>query len=364
MQQKIKKWQLDAENRSYKNKYQKQFGAQPTFESFLIQSNNFSGRQLGIIYLTQYDSTFSINNAYLPLCEIGTVFKHEMDPTDNRKNWYNIKKQKNIEMIEFVKRTIQNNKIDIVVCYHSGRTLTKEALTFFNNLSIPIINESLDDERKFVSRKGPDGIYRGMKDVCKYFTLSLTTSKSALIKYAVEGGKAMYKPYAANPNVYKKLEVAKKYDVVFIGAKYGTRPIYIEYLKQNGIDVLAKGEGWKEGPASADEMIKLFNEARIVLGFAGVGINDDILILKGRDFEAPLTGSMYITQYHEELKEYFVLGSDIETYSSKEELLEKVQYYLQNEFEREKIAITGYEKCFANYTAKASYEKIFGYLGL
>jgi len=364
LQQKLKKWQLSTENKAYEKKYKKMFGSLPPFDSFLIQDNNFSGRKLKIIYLTQYDSTFSANNTFLPLCEIGDVFKHEMDPSDNRKNWYNIKKQKNQEMKIFVEKVISENKIDVIICYHSGRTLTKESLEFLASISIPFINESLDDERKFVSRKGPDGIYRGMKDICKYFTLSLTTSKSALIKYAVDGGRAMYKPYAANPNIYRKLGLEKKYDVVFVGAKYGTRPIYINYLKEHGINVLAKGDGWEDGSAGAEEMIDLFNEAKIILGFAGVGINDDIFILKGRDFEAPLTGSFYMTQYHEELKEYFVAGKDIETYSSKEELLQKVRYYLQNENEREQIAKNGYEKCLNNYTAKASYEKIFGYLGL
>lgn len=348
----------------YEKKYKKLFGTLPPFEKFVLTKNSSSRKHINIIYLTQYDSTFSHNNTYLPLCEIGSVFRHEMDPDDNRKNWYNIKEQKNLEMVSFVQKVLAENKIDIIVCYHSGRTLALQSLQYLSTLDIPIINESLDDERKFISRKGSDGIYRGMKDVCKYFTLSLTTSKSALIKYEVEGGVVLYKPYAANPNIYRKLGLDKKYDVVFVGAKYGTRPKYIDYLKQNGVNVLAKGDGWEDGSAGADEMIELFNQAKIILGFAGVGINDDIFILKGRDFESPLTGSFYMTQYHEELKEYFDISEDIETYSSKEELLEKVKYYLSNDDHREKIALAGYEKCLKNYTARASYEKVFGYLGL
>ncbi|MDZ7817343.1 MAG: glycosyltransferase [Aliarcobacter sp.] len=71
-------------------------------------------------------------------------------------------------------------------------------------------------------------------------------------------------------------------------------------------------------------MIEIFNKSKIVLGFSTVGKNDNIFILKGRDFEVPLTGSFYITGYHNELKEYFELGIDIETYTSKENLLEKL----------------------------------------
>lgn len=364
IKQKIRKWRLDVENSLYKKAYIKKFGSLPAFDSFLIKDNHFSGRKLNIIYLTSYDGTFSVNNTYLPLQEFGSTFRFEMDPKDNRKEWYANKVRINREMVSFLQNIMAEHPIDVIVCYQSGRTLTQETLDFFETLTIPIINEGLDDERKFKSRKGPDNIYRGMKDVCHYFDLSLTTSKSALIKYAVEGGKALYKPYAANPHVYKKLGLDKKYDVVFVGAKYGTRPLYIDYLRQNGIKVLAKGSGWPEGDAKPEEMIELFNEAKIILGFAGVGINDDIFILKGRDFEAPLTGSFYITQHHDELKEYFDLGHDLETYANKEELLQKVRYFLTHANERESIAQSGFEKCLANYTAKASYEKIFGYLGL
>ena len=160
------------------------------------------------------------------------------------------------------------------------------------------------------------------------------------------------------------MNLKKEYDVSFIGANYGVRKDYIKFLTDNGISVYTKGQGWDNGFADDDEMIEIFCKSKIVLGFATVGKNDDIYILKGRDFEVPLTGSMYITGYHEELKEYFELGKDIETYKSKEELLQKIKYYLENDLEREKIAKYGYEKCLNNYTAKKAYEKVFGYLGL
>ncbi|MDY0264004.1 MAG: glycosyltransferase [Sulfurospirillum cavolei] len=364
LKQKFRTWRLHRENALYEKAYIQKFGPLPPFETFVIHENTFSRRRLNIIYLTSYDGTFSINNTYLPLQELGTVFRFEMDPQDDRKQWYAQKEAINRQMVRFVQETMAQHTIDVIVCYLSGRTLTQATLDFFKTLNVPIINESLDDERKFKSRKGPDGRYRGMSEICSYFDVSLTTSKSALIKYVVEGGKVLYKPYAANPLIYKKLGLEKKYDVVFIGANYGTRPTYITYLRQNGISVLTKGSGWEEGNATPDEMIVLFNQAKIILGFAGVGINDDIFILKGRDFEAPLTGSFYITQRHSELEEYFVLGKDIETYATKEELLEKVRYFLSHENEREAVARNGFDTCLHHYTAKAAYEKILGYLGL
>ena len=147
-------------------------------------------------------------------------------------------------------------------------------------------------------------------------------------------------------NIAEALVVLEKiYDVCFIGASYGIRGAYIQFMQDAGIEVYTKGSGWTNG-------------------FATVGKNDDISILKGRDFEVPLTGSFYITGYHEELKEYFELGTDIETYTSKEDLLKKVKFYLENPIQREVIANNGYHKCLVQYTAKNAYEKVFGYLDL
>ena len=344
--------------------YTKKYGRKINFENFSIKENKFSGKNLNIIYLSYFDGPYSYNNVVKILEEFGIVFRFEMTKNPHEKNWYDKKEKINAEMLSFIEKIIEKNKIDIIVCYLSGHSTSPKTLEKIKSYKIPIINESLDDERKFRSRKGKDGIYRGNKDICKYFDLTLTTSKNALVKYLVEGGNPIYKDYCGNEKIYKKLNLQKEYDVSFIGASYGIRVKYINYLQEKGINIYTKGNGWNNGFATDEEMIEIFNKSKIVLGFSTVGKNDDINILKGRDFEVPLTGSFYITGYHEELKEYFELGKDIETYISKEDLLKKVKYYLENEIKREEIAKNCYEKCINNYTAIKSYEKVFGYLNL
>lgn len=344
--------------------YSRIWGKTIDLNHYKIKENYFSGKSLNIIYLTHFDGPFSVNNTLEPLKEIGNVYKFELDSKMDRKNWYSIKDVRNKEMLDFVKDIISHTHIDVIVCYLSGFSTTPKILKELKNLNIPMINESLDDERKFISKKGKDGIYKGTKDICRFFNLSLTTSKSALPKYLVEKATPIYKNYAGNEKIYQNLHLEKKFDVSFIGSNYGIRNSYINFLRDAHIDVHAKGSGWENGFASDQEMIEIFNQSKIVLGFSTVGKNDDISILKGRDFEVPLTGSFYITGYHDELNEYFELGKDIETYSSKEELLDKIHFYLTHPIEREAIAIRGYNKASQNYTAKKAYEKIFGYLKL
>lgn len=54
-------------------------------------------------------------------------------------------------------------------------------------------------------------------------------------------------------------------------------------------------------------------------------------------------GGFCLTNYQEELEEYFTDGKDLAWFKSDEELLDKAKYYLNHESEREKIAIRGRE---------------------
>lgn len=356
----LKKFRYNIENKLYMLKN----GSDIKLSDYKITSNNFSGKKLNIIILTYAAHSFVKNNSIEVLKDFGQTFVYIMTEKAHERDWYLKKQQINDQMLDFVLKTTQENKIDVIVCHLSGHSTTPIILEKIKSLNIPMINESLDDETKFKSRKGKDGYYRGMKDICKYFDISLTSSKSAIVKYLVEGGNPTYKDYCGNEKIYKNLYLKKEYDVGFVGQSYGLRGSFVKYLINNKINVHAKGSGWEKGFADDREMIEIFNKSKIVLGFSTVGKKDNINILKGRDFEVPLTGSFYLTGYHEELKEYFNLGTDIETYTSKEDLLKKVNYYLKNEEKREKIAKSGYVKCSENYTGHKSYEKVFGYLGL
>jgi len=60
-----------------------------------------------------------------------------------------------------------------------------------------------------------------------------------------------------------------------------------------------------------------------------------------RCFEATSTGSLLITEEVYGLDELFEYGKEIVTYKTTEEAMEKIQYYLDHEKEREEIAARG-----------------------
>ena len=69
-----------------------------------------------------------------------------------------------------------------------------------------------------------------------------------------------------------------------------------------------------------------------------------------RLYESTGVGTMLITDTKDNLGELFEIGREVESYRTKEELLEKVVYYLSHEEERKKIAKAGQARTLKDHT--------------
>lgn len=98
---------------------------------------------------------------------------------------------------------------------------------------------------------------------------------------------------------------------------------------------------------SFDEMPKIFHLSKINLNITAKPIRSGLSL---RIWDVLGCGGFLISNYQEELPEYFEIGKEIETYSSEQELLGKIQYYLENDKEREAIAEKGYKKVKAMHS--------------
>lgn len=92
--------------------------------------------------------------------------------------------------------------------------------------------------------------------------------------------------------------------------------------------------------------------------FAGSKINLNVTLksiktgIPLRVFDIMGAGGFLITNYQEELLEYFVPDEDLVIYYNYEDLLEKVAYYLEHEEERARIAANGAKKVRELHTMK------------
>ncbi len=102
-----------------------------------------------------------------------------------------------------------------------------------------------------------------------------------------------------------------------------------------------------DGVRTLDQMPKVFNLSKINLNITMRPIESGLPL---RCFDILGCGGFLMTNYQSEIEDMFVIGQDLETYSSLDELVDKCSYYLIHEEERAAIARSGYEKVCSAHT--------------
>lgn len=86
------------------------------------------------------------------------------------------------------------------------------------------------------------------------------------------------------------------------------------------------------------------------------------LALSNRVFAVIGCGGFYLAKKTPGIEAVFEIGKEVDVFESDDELLEKVNFYLHNENQREKIALAGQQKVLTQYTYKQQMEKIFAWI--
>jgi len=307
------------------------------------------------------------NESLKPSLEkFGTVRHYDWceDYNHQEKIWHRSMKSKmNVELIRRVKLWAKEDSTDVIFAYLSGGIVTPEAVREIANIGIPMVNLCLNDKEAFVGKVN-NGLAMGARDISRYFSLCWTSTEDALIKYCVEGALPIYLPEGANPEIHKPYDLEKIVDVSFVGQCYGNRPEIIRKLNDHGIHVEAYGYGWPNGPLSTEEMVKMYSRSKINLGFGGVVGYTDTYCLKGRDFEIPMSGGLYLTEHHPELERFYELEKEIVTYKDFDELVEKIKYLLSNPEKAKMIREHGRQRALNEHSWEMRFEKIFNLMGL
>lgn len=282
----------------------------------------------------------------------------------SKRDWGGRKKaEMNTEMLLWIKSCFQQKPADAVFAYLSGELATSDTIREMRSLEVPLINLSLNDKEAFVG-KIRDGEASGVRDICRYFDISWTSTEDALEKYCVEGGLPIYLPEGATPEVHRPYPLERSIDVSFVGQCYGNRPVVINSLRDRGIQVEAYGYGWPNGPLSTDEMVRMYSRSNINLGFGSVAGHKDTYCLKGRDFEIPMSRGLYLTEYNRELERFYKAGEEITIYRDFEDLVSKIHDLLANPEKAEAIRQKGYERAQKEHSWEMRFEKIFRLCGL
>jgi len=126
------------------------------------------------------------------------------------------------------------------------------------------------------------------------------------------------------------------------------------------------GPGWDKAPKELAKnslpyvdiikMVKLFNESKIVLN--PYGASKHFICPNPRTFETPATRSFELTDMPRETEKYFKPKKEFVIYKDEKEFKELVDYYLENDDERIKIAQAGYNRVIKEHTIKHRIEEL------
>ena len=84
--------------------------------------------------------------------------------------------------------------------------------------------------------------------------------------------------------------------------------------------------------------------------------------MKARNFEIPTFGGFQLTDYVPTLENYFDIGSEIVCYRDIGDIVIQLEYYLENEIEREKIRINGVKRARLYHSYEKRIEDIINYV--
>jgi len=196
--------------------------------------------------------------------------------------------------------------------------------------------------------------------------------------YKKDGINYSYFHFDYNTHKLKPMNIQKIYDVTFIGRPKADRYEIIKFLKDAGIKVGLFGFGWHEypdlkdiyqGSLSQEDYAKIINQSKISLNFSKAGFAEEVskkkkenqnhFNMKGRFFEVALCKAFQIIEDYPGLEKFFKDGKEIATFKTKEDLLEKIKYYIKYEKELERLAKNSYKKTITKFNRVKDLERIF-----
>jgi hypothetical protein len=266
-------------------------------------------------------------------------------------------------LLELVENLCNESQLHLIIGQMWNYMMPWQVLHTIKNMGIIIVNISMYDRHAFQGTF-KNGEWTGTYNLIPALDLVLTAAPEACVWYAVEGCPAIFWPEASTPSVFHPMDIPKKHDICFVGGNYGVRSSIIRVIEKRGIKVECYGNGWPNERIATQDVPALFASSKIVLGIGTIGHCTDLYALKIRDFDATLSGSMYLTHANPDLKSLFDIEKEIVCYKTPKDCADKCEYYLANKKEREAIAKAGLARSLRDHTYQARFNKLFHILGI
>ncbi len=247
-------------------------------------------------------------------------------------------------------KKIKKKKFDILFFSLSHYEILIDTLiSIKKSCNAKLINWFSDDSWKF---------YQYSKYYSQYFDLVISNSLIANKFYNKKFIPAVLSSWGCPDDWSNNFVTSSKCknDIIFIGNSYLGREKIINFLKQNNLNIKCYGWGWNTKILSDSQMGKKIRTSKICLNFSKSKGNYNQT--KARVFEITGSGGFCLTEFSPELNKFFKIGKEIDCFNSKEQLLKKINFYLNKIELRDKIAKNGNIRCKKNYLYSKIISKI------
>jgi glycosyltransferase involved in cell wall biosynthesis len=162
-------------------------------------------------------------------------------------------------------------------------------------------------------------------------------------KHATGHDQVRWLPLAAPPDVHRQLDRLRDLDVGFVG---NLAPAHRKTARARRLQLIAQRFRTNDfyRRYAAQEMSETYCQAKIVFN---TSISGDVTM---RIFEGTACGAQLLTDsIANGLDQLFEIGKEIVVYQDDQDLLDKIDYYLAHDDERERIAHAGQQRTLAQH---------------
>lgn len=259
-----------------------------------------------------------------------------------------------VEARALIARLAAENKVEVFFLsfYGDSFLLPLEFLRELKkNLKLKIVLVCYDDETTFDTHS---------KHYAQAADAVMTTDYFSVSAYRALGVPAVLFLTSFSKDMYPALALPRDIDVSFVGnCRKTDRRQYLDFLAAGGFKVESFGYGSRNGFISEAEMARVFCRSKISLNFSRLeytpwlhGKNPAagrVAGHKGRTIEVAMTRSFCLSEYYPALPHIFEIGKEIDVFTDRRSLLEKIRHYLSQEDERERIAARAHERALRDY---------------
>jgi hypothetical protein len=260
-------------------------------------------------------------------------------------------------------REASGQPIHWVFFYAGGADVDLGLLATLRERGIWTVLMGLDDKQQLPEVREGEAAGR-QSEVARAVDVYWTTWRTGADLLLGLGATPWYAPPGADPAFFHPVSTARDIEVLWTGRLYGPRGELVRFLESNGVALSVYGPGSAAGKVSFEEMIRLFSRAQIVLGMGGIGQTDRFKHLKGRDFEVPMCGALYLTSFNPELTDAYDIGREVLCYSSPVECLDVIRWILRRPKQAQQIRDAALRRTVAAHTWDARLARLRTLLGL